>query len=211
VATLGPSCSEADVLGEMAQAGMDVARINVSHGTPAQHERLALLVREVERQLGRPLGLMLDTRGPEVRVGELPEPIPLSPGEEVVLGKGGIPVTYQGLWRDVPVGAQVLLSGGEIALRVEAKEAGVLRCRVERGGTLQPRKRVSVPGVRLHLPPLPPEDRQSLNLARELEFEFVALSFVQSPQDLAEARKLTAGAGSSPRWRPRRRCAGWQR
>jgi pyruvate kinase len=194
VATLGPSCSEADVLGEMAQAGMDVARINVSHGTPAQHERLALLVREVERQLGRPLGLMLDTRGPEVRVGELPEPIPLSPGEEVVLGKGGIPVTYQDLWRDVPVGAQVLLSGGEIALRVEAKEAGALRCRVERGGTLQPRKRVSVPGVRLHLPPLPPEDRQSLNLARELEFEFVALSFVQSPQDLAEARKLTDGS-----------------
>lgn len=191
VATLGPSCSEGEILGEMARAGMDVARINVSHGSPAQHEELALLVREVGRQLGKPLGLMLDTRGPEVRVGDLPEPVPLSPGEEVVLGERGIPVTHDGLWRDVSPGARVLLSGGEIVLRVVGKRRGALRCLVERGGTVRAGKRVSVPGVRLSLPPLPPEDVSSLRLARELNFEFVALSFVQGPQDLARARKLT--------------------
>ncbi|HAF71157.1 MAG: Pyruvate kinase [Acetothermia bacterium 64_32] len=189
VATLGPSSSAPDVIAAMAEAGMDVARINASHGTAVEHEVWAGRVREVARALGRPLGLMLDTRGPEVRVGELPQPISLSPGEEVLLGERGIPVNYGGLVEDVPVGAEVFLADGSILLRVTGKERGALRCRVERGGRLGPGKRVSVPGVRLALPPLPPADRESLRLARELSFEFVALSFVQGPEDVEAARQ----------------------
>lgn len=184
VATLGPSSAVPDVIAALAQAGMDVARINASHGTPAEHEGLALRVREVEKGLGRPLGLMLDTRGPEVRVGELPRPVVLEDGDEVLLGAGGIPVSYEGLPRDVPVGARVLLDDGRIALRVEGKSGRALRCRVEVGGTVRAGKRVSVPGVRLSLPSISPEDRDSLRLARELGFEFVAQSFVQGPEDV---------------------------
>ena len=189
VATLGPSSASPEVIAALAEAGMDVVRINASHGTPAEHESWALRVREVSRALGRPLGLMLDTRGPEVRVGELPEPLELGEGELVLLGRRGIPVTHQGLPEDVPVGARVLLDDGRISLRVEGKVEGALKCRVERGGRLRPGKRVSVPGVRLDLPPLSPADRESLKLARELSFEFVALSFVQRPEDVIAARR----------------------
>ncbi len=189
VATLGPSSASPEAIAALAEAGMDVVRINVSHGTPAEHESWALRVREVSRALGRPLGLMLDTRGPEVRVGELPEPLELGEGELVLLGRRGIPVTHQGLPEDVPVGARVLLDDGRISLRVEGKVEGALKCRVERGGRLRPGKRVSVPGVRLDLPPLSPADRESLKLARELSFEFVALSFVQQPEDVIAARR----------------------
>ncbi len=190
VATLGPSSAGRDVIAALAEAGLDVARINVSHGDLADHERLALAVRDVARGLDRPLGLMLDTRGPEVRVGGLPEPLDLAPGDTVLLGRGGIPVTYEGLVDDVPPGARVLLDDGRISLRVEGKAAGALRCRVERGGRLLPEKRVSVPGVMLHLPPIPPEDVESLKLARDLGFEFVAQSFVQRPEDVAALRSL---------------------
>ena len=189
VATLGPSSASPEAIAALAEAGMDVARVNASHGTPAEHESWALRVREVSRALGRPLGLMLDTRGPEVRVGELPEPLELGEGELVLLGRRGILVTHQGLPEDVPVGARVLLDDGRISLRVEGKEEGALKCRVERGGRLRPGKRVSVPGVRLDLPPLSPADRESLKLARELSFEFVALSFVQRPEDVIAARR----------------------
>jgi len=189
VATLGPSSASPEAIAALAEAGMDVVRINVSHGTPAEHESWALRVREVSRALGRPLGLMLDTRGPEVRVGELPEPLELGEGELVLLGRRGIPVTHQGLPEDVPVGARVLLDDGRISLRVEGKVEGALKCRVERGGRLRPGKRVSVPGVRLDLPPLSPADRESLKLARELSFQFVALSFVQQPEDVIAARR----------------------
>jgi len=189
VATLGPSSSTPDVIAAMAEAGMNVARINASHGTLAQHEALASRVREVARTLGQPLGLMLDTRGPEVRVGELPQPVQLKTGDEVLLGRRGIPVNYEGLAEDVPVGAQVLLADGRISLRVMGKERGTLCLRVERGGVLESGKRVSVPGVRLALSPLPPADKDSLRMARELSFEFVALSFVQGPEDIVRARR----------------------
>jgi len=189
VATVGPSSASEEVLARMAEAGMDVVRINVSHGTPAEHESLATLVRNVARAIGRPLGLMLDTRGPEVRVERLPEPLVLAPGEEALLGEGGIPVTYEGLADDVPLGARILLSDGRIVLTVIGKERGALRCRVDRGGTLESGKRVSVPGVHLKLSPLSPADRASLAMAVELGFEFVALSFVQRPEDVVQARK----------------------
>ena len=195
VATVGPSSASPEVIAALAEAGMDVARINVSHGTAEQHEQLAVRVREAARAAGRPLALMFDTRGPEVRIGDLPEPLELRTGEEVLLGGKGIPVTYSRLAADVPVGARVLLDGGRIVLVVEGKDGAGLRCRVRQGGRLLSRKRVSVPGIRLHLSPLPPEDRESLRLARELGVEFVALSFVQHPRDVEEAR---AQAGDRP-------------
>lgn len=195
VATVGPSSGSGEVLGACAEAGMDVVRINASHGTQAEHESLALLAREVGRQLGRPLGVMLDTRGPEVRVGKLSGPFSLEEGAEVLLGEGGIPVTYEGLAEDVPAGTRVLIADGRIELSVLGRAGGALRCQVKRGGVISTGKGVNVPGVALRLPPLSPADRESLHLARELQLEYVALSFVRSPGDVETARDILGEDG----------------
>ncbi|MBC7093111.1 pyruvate kinase [Candidatus Bipolaricaulota bacterium] len=195
VATLGPSSQGADVVAAMIEAGMDVARINASYGDPADHRALASLVRQAATAAGRAVGLLLDTRGPKVRVGSLPEPMSLRAGEEVLLGEGGIPLTHPEVAPALPPGARVLLADGALELVVLGRDGSAVRCRVIRGGVLQAGKGVNIPGVALSLPALTPADRDALALAREMGFDFVALSFVQRPEDVAEARRILGEGG----------------
>ncbi len=195
VATVGPACEGAATLAEMAAAGMDLVRVNTSHGTPADHERHILLVREVERGVGRPLGVILDTRGPKVRLGDLPEPVELATGAEVVLGKGGLPLRQEDLPRHVPVGTRLLIADGEVELAVVGRTEGALRCRVIRGGTVSSGKGINVPDVELPYPALTDADRASLGMARALGVEYVALSFVKSPADVEAARAILGKDG----------------
>ncbi|MGC9529651.1 MAG: pyruvate kinase [Candidatus Bipolaricaulaceae bacterium] len=194
VATCGPSSADPDVLAAMVEAGMDVARINASHGSAEQQATLAERVRETARSLRRPVGLMLDTPGPAVRVGSEAEPLDVERGDEVLLGPGGVPVTYAGLAEDVPCGTQVLLADGQLVLTAVGRDGRGLRCRVERGGRLEPGKRVNVPGASLRLPFLTAADEEALRLARELDFELVALSFVRSPEDVDKVRRFLGEA-----------------
>jgi len=196
VATVGPSCASEDVLAAMAQVGMDLVRINTSHGTLSDHERYVRLVREAERAAERPLGIVLDTQGPKVRLGTLSEPVTLVPGEEIVLGEGGLPLRHGDLPRYVPAGKRVLLAEGTVELSVLEQTERALRCRVVRGGVISSGKGVNVPEVELPYPSLTPADRASLRMATELGVEYVALSFVKSPEDVRAARALL---GDGPR------------
>lgn len=190
VATLGPSSGDEDTLVGMITAGLDVVRVNTSYGDHDDHARLARLARAAAASTGRPLTLLLDTRGPKVRVGPLAEPLPLSAGEEVVLGEGGIPLTVPEAVAGLAEGVRVLLADGALELVVLGRAGDGVRCRVIRGGDLHGGKGVNIPDVALSLPSLTPFDRESLALAREMGFDCVALSFVKRPEDVSEAQEL---------------------
>lgn len=190
VATIGPRSRDEETLAALIAAGVDVARVNTSYGGHDDHASLAQRVRAAAAAAGRTVALLLDTRGPKVRVGTLADPIPLSPGEEVVLGEGGIPLTHPQAVDGLASGVRILLADGMLELAVVGPVRGGVRCRVIRGGLLHGGKGVNIPGVALSLPALTPFDRESLARAGEMGFDCVALSFVQRPEELAEARRI---------------------
>lgn len=190
VATVGPSSAREEVLAPMIAAGADAVRVNSSYGDHEDHAGLAALARRAAEAAGREVALLLDTRGPKVRVGPIPEPIPLQAGEEVVFGEGGIPVVPPEALAGLPPGTRVLLADGSLEVVVLGEDRGGLRCRVVRGGPLVAGKGVNVPGAALALSALTPFDRESLARVREMGFDLVALSFVQRPEDVAEARRI---------------------
>jgi pyruvate kinase len=188
VATLGPSSWDEGTMGELLSAGVNVFRINTAHGTPDLHRELIGRVRRVAGN--QPVAVLLDTRGPKVRVGELPEPVEVSPGEEVLLGEGGIPLLPPDAAEAVSPGTRILLADGILELEVLDRRGRALRCRALRGGIIQSGKGVNFPGAVLPIPALTPEDRATLKLAREEGVDYLALSFVQRPEDIVEAQKI---------------------
>ncbi len=135
VATLGPA--SADLVGELAEAGMDAARLNLSHGSWEEHARWAARVREVGRACGRPLALVADLQGPKLRVGDLPSPLRLQRGDEVVVGVEGtvdVPIVPEAVGSVLAPGHDVLIDDGHVRLRVERVERGRATCTVSAGG-----------------------------------------------------------------------------
>ncbi len=195
VATLGPSSESEDVLAAMALAGLDVVRINTSYGTPDDHAAWIHKVRRVAEQVHKPLAVLLDTRGPKVRVAQLPSPLVLAPGQEVLLGQD-IPLTRPEVLRGLRPGDRVLLADGSLELVVLGPQADGTRARVVRGGTLIAGKGVNFPGAALPLSAITEQDRVTLALARDLAVDFVALSFVQRPEEVGEAKALV-GPGTA--------------
>ncbi len=203
VCTLGPSTTGIDRLVEMIEAGMDVARLNLSHGDHASHRRMYEDVREAARRVGRPVAVLLDLCGPKIRVGRMENgAVALEPGAEVVLTceqvlgtPRRVPHSYLPLARDVKPGDPILLDDGLLELRVEAIAGGDVRCRVATGGTLKDKKGMNLPGSKLSTPALTEKDEQDLRFGLELGVDFFALSFVRSADDLRQAKAL---AGSTP-------------
>jgi pyruvate kinase len=193
VATLGPASSTSETLAELARAGMDGARLNLSHGTQDEHREWARLVRETEAEVGRPIALIADLQGPKLRIGDLHEPVTLRRGEDVVIAaaefstNGELPVSP-------PVISEVLQPGHEVL--IETVEAGRARCAVLTGGIVSSHKGVNLPGVPIPIPSLTRKDMDDLELAVELGADFLALSFVRSAADVRDLRELLEQAGS---------------
>jgi pyruvate kinase len=204
VATLGPASGDAEVLGAMIDAGMDVARLNFSHGEPAEHlERLAV-ARRAAAARGASLAVLADLQGPKIRVGIVEgERYPLETGDECELVAGAtrtlppaIPIAYERLADDLAPGDRVLLDDGAIELEVRSIEGRRIRCVVRRGGTIRSRKGVNLPGVRVSAPSLTAKDREDLATAVEAGVDYVALSFVRRPTDVTEAKRAIAALGA---------------
>lgn len=189
MATLGPSSWDEGVIKAILEAGVDVFRINTAHGSPEDHRAL---IRRVH-SLGA--AILLDTQGPKVRLGLLPEPLAVQPGQEVVFGNEGIPVSHPSILSSVPLGSRILLADGTLEFQVVGKEGGGLRCQALRSGIVQGGKGLNFPGVSLSLPALTDQDRLSLELAREGGVDYVAISFVQRPGDIEEARAILGENG----------------
>ena len=201
VATLGPASAER--VDELTSAGADVFRLNLSHGTHDEHAQWAETVRRVERDVGRPLALVADLQGPKLRIGDLAAPVVLKKGEEVRVGPEGAPV-------DLPIapavvgqvldeGNDVLIDDGHVRLRVERVDNGAAVCSVAVGGPVESHKGVNLPGVVLPIPSLTEKDLRDLDFALGLDVDYVALSFVRSPDDVRDLRRRIDEAGSGAR------------
>ena len=196
VCTLGPASNTPERIRDLIQSGLDVARINFSHGTHEQHARVIGDVRRVSAELGRAVAILGDLQGPRIRIGVLPAPRDLAEGEELVLApeetatEEQIPITYPMLADDVTPGKRVLVNDGLIELAVVAIEGRAVRCRVLHGGLLSSNKGMNLPGVRVSAPSLTEKDRADLAFAIEQDLDAIALSFVRVAADIEELRTL---------------------
>ncbi|MDP9261094.1 MAG: pyruvate kinase [Actinomycetota bacterium] len=202
VATLGPASDSPEKLRALVDAGMDAARLNLSHGAHADHAERARRVRAVEVEAGRPIALIADLQGPKLRIGELVEPIVLRNGEHITVSAeegcedGDLPVAPAVIGDVLKPGHDVLIDDGLVRLRVGDVEHGRASCEVIVGGTITSHKGVNLPGVPLPIPSLTRKDIADLEFALELGVDFVALSFVRSPADVRDLRALIEQAGS---------------
>ena len=204
VCTIGPSSSSLHVLRAMIQSGMDVARLNFSHGDPDTHRAAAANVREAAEDVGRPVALLGDLQGPKIRTGPVEGTFQkLVRGRSVVLvgshrqQPDQIEVSHKELVQALRPGDRVLLDDGRIELAVRAVSDGQADASVVRGGLLGERKGVSVPGRPLPLPALTEKDLQDLKLAVELEVDYLALSFVRQPEDILACQQHINGHNRS--------------
>jgi pyruvate kinase len=184
-------------------AGMDAARLNLSHGTHAQHREWAQLVRELQDECGKPLALIADLQGPKIRVGDLAAPLPLPTGGEVTVvyadsaSNGELPLAPAVVGEVLRPGHEVLIDDGHVRLRVAEVEHARARCGVVVGGTVSSHKGVNLPGVPIPIPSLTRKDLDDLELAVEIGVDYVALSFVRSAADVRDLKDLLEQAGSS--------------
>jgi pyruvate kinase len=203
IATIGPASASREVVFRLAEAGMDGARLNFSHGTHDEHARVAHLVREVQHEIERPLALIADLQGPKLRVGDLDAPVRLSGGDEVVVtgedgcSDGELPVLPSVIGEVLQPGHDVLIDDGLVRLKVEEVEGGRAPGAVRAGGTVAAHKGVNVPGVPVPIPSLTRKDLDDLEFALQLGVDFVALSFVRSAADVRDLRDLIDHTGSS--------------
>jgi pyruvate kinase len=190
VCTLGPATSSPAVIRGMVEGGMDVARVNMSHGQREDHASLIASVREAADRAGRPVAILIDLAGPKIRVGRLEEPIELEVGTIVTVAPeesarpGEIPTTYASLAEEVRVGDAVLMDDGLLELRCVATEGDRTQLEVVRGGTLKSRKGINLPTVEVKAPSMTDKDVHDLEFALEKEVEYVGLSFVRRPEDV---------------------------
>lgn len=202
VATLGPASDDLQTIRALFDAGADVFRLNFSHGTHADHQRRLELIREVERLGGRPIGVLLDLQGPKLRIGTFPAgPIRLSQGQAFRLdldatasgSDNRVLLPHPEIFAVLQPGAELLLDDGRVRLRVEHCGPDFADTRVVHGGALSDRKGVNVPDVVLPLSALTEKDRSDLRFGLKLGVDWVALSFVQRPEDITELRELVQG------------------
>lgn len=204
VATIGPASRSREVIQQMLAAGMNVARLNFSHGDYKDHAETIALLRQVANAEATPLTLLQDLQGPKIRVGQLPQgSIELVEGEQVHLvplseeKMQGIGIDYPYLAEEAQPGMQVLLDDGLLELVVEAVEGNRVTCRVLQGGTLKSRKGVNLPDLNLRLPSLTDKDKQDIQFGIEQGVDIISLSFVRRAEDLWELREYLAAHGAS--------------
>lgn len=204
IATVGPSTDSPEILTRMVAAGMNVARFNFSHGVHDDHAQRIALVRQAALQANRPVALMLDTKGPEMRIGKFGEnKVLLTAGQKFILtarqviGTNEIvSVNHQGLPREVTAGDVILLSDGLISLRVDKVEGDDIVTTVQNSGEISNNKRVAVPGVSVNLPPLSGQDIADILFGVQQQMDFIAASFVQRAADILAIRKVLEDANA---------------
>src|SRR6185369_2877489 len=198
LATLGPASSDPEMIRALVEAGADAFRINMSHGSQAEKAKLVEAIRNLEKTLHRPMTIVFDLQGPKLRVGKFKGgSAQLTEGHMFVLDRDKEPedatrieLPHPELFEALKKDAQLLIDDGKIRLRVVAVEKDKIATVVEVGGKVSNNKGVNVPGVLIPIPALTDKDRKDLQFALEQGADYIALSFVQRPEDVAEARAL---------------------
>jgi pyruvate kinase len=201
IATLGPASSTPEVLSRLLQAGADVFRLNFSHGSHDDHAARIAIIRDLERQVGHPIGILADVQGPKLRVGRFQAGrVSLQTGASFTLDLSPTPgnvlrvqLPHPEIIKAASIGTSLLLDDGKLRMRVTRVREDALETEVTVGGPLSDRKGVNVPDMVLPIPALTVKDREDMAFALEQGVEYVGLSFVQRAEDVAEARELAAG------------------
>ena len=196
VCTLGPSTSNDEAIRGLIEAGMNVARVNFSHGTHEQHAKTMAMVRRLAKEAKKPIAILGDLQGPRIRIGDLANPINLKVGEDVVLvheghgSNGEIPVTYDQLAHDVRVGDRILVDDGLIELVALDVANERVKARVLNGGPLKSHKGMNLPGIQVSAPSITDKDAADIRFAVEQQVDYLALSFVRKAEDIQSLRKM---------------------
>ncbi|WP_438432137.1 pyruvate kinase [Gorillibacterium sp. sgz500922] len=204
VCTIGPSSESPEMLRKLIRAGMNVARLNFAHGEPEEHSARIRAIREAAAAENQYVAVLIDTKGPEIRIGKMEDAfVELEAGETVtltteeVLGtKDRIHVTYKQLPQDVKPGSIILIDDGLVRLEVEQAEGTEVVCRIRNGGRLKPRKGVNVPGVKTSLPGVTEKDIRHIRFGVEQQVDMIAHSFVRKAEDILEIRHILDELGA---------------
>jgi pyruvate kinase len=208
IATLGPATDSPDMLGRLIDAGLNIFRLNMSHGTHDWTRRVVRDIRAAAAGRHRCIGILMDTQGPAIRTGDLPVALRLKPGQKFVFTVRGekceevnsVDVNYAEFIDDISVGDTVLVDNGVLQMKVLAKKGNKVECEVLTDGKLGSRRHINLPGVKVSLPALTEKDIADVELGLELGVDYIALSFVRSARDLRQLKKLIA---KSKQHRPR--------
>ncbi|MDR2213736.1 MAG: pyruvate kinase [Pseudomonadales bacterium] len=200
ICTIGPATSSYEMLRNMHEAGMDIIRLNMSHATHKWAERMIEHVVELNKHTPFPVGILLDTQGPEIRTGVRESDLDLKVGDIISITvrdgvdveESSIRINYDQLLDTVNVGDKITVDNGLINLEVLEKNNNVMRCKVLDGGKLGSKKHVNLPGVRVNLPAITQKDREDIQFGLDKELDYIALSFVREANDVLQLRQLIA-------------------
>ena len=204
VCTIGPASHSPRIIERLLRSGLDVARLNFSHGSHAEHAQSISMLRDASIKIGKPIGILADLQGPKIRTGPLVggKPVVLRAGQKFVITTAHVlgdahrvSTTFQPLPREVHRGDRILLSDGLIELHVRQVRGREVICEVANAGTLGEHKGINLPGVKLHVPALTSKDRDDLKFAMKHAVDYVAVSFVRRPEDVVLAKRLIRRAG----------------
>ncbi|MDE6501356.1 MAG: pyruvate kinase [Ruminococcus sp.] len=204
VCTIGPATDDNNIMRELMLAGMNVARFNFSHGDYETHEKRFRMVEKLRKELDLPIATLLDTKGPEIRLGKFVDdkPVEIFDGDLYILTTEDIlcdnqrgSISFKKLPRDVSIGTRILINDGVIELLAEKVTKNEITCRVIHGGILSNNKGINVPGVKLSMPYLSESDMNDLEFGAKMGFDFIAASFVRTAADINYLRKFTHSLG----------------
>jgi pyruvate kinase len=206
IATLGPSTDSAEMIGRLIDAGMNLARLNMSHAPHDWVRRVVLDIREAARTRNLSVGIMMDTQGPAIRTGDLPAALDLKPGQKFTLTVRGerseemhsVDVNYENFVKDIDVGDVVMLDNGAIHMKVLAKAGNKVECEVLNEGTLGSRRHINLPGVRVSLPALTAKDLADVEVGLQAGVDYLALSFVREAKDIQQLKAVVERASHRP-------------
>ncbi len=203
VSTIGPASESSRVILQLINAGMDVARLNFSHGTHAWHKSLAQRIRRIGKSIDSPTALLQDLQGPKIRISTINTTVNLIKGRTIRIAGGTAPstkeqlyVSYPYLYEDAGIGDSILIDDGCIECRVEKKKNNVLECHIINGGIVTSHKGVNLPGMQLRLPALTPKDKHDAELGCSLGVDYIALSFVRTVEDIKKLNRFIKKRGA---------------
>ena len=198
ICTIGPATDSYDKLAQLYDAGLNVVRLNMSHGDHESHRKVMKAIRTLNKKVLHPIPILLDTQGPEIRTGNLISDLNIKSGDIIsVVARGvenvettSISINYDDLITDVNIGDRITVDNGLINLEVLSKEERTMQCRVIDGGVLKSKRHVNLPGIRVNLPAITEKDKQDIAFGIEQEVDYIALSFVREAKDIDELREL---------------------
>ena len=202
IATVGPACNTKRKLIELVEAGVDIFRLNFSHGAHEDHAKIIKYVREINKQYGTSIGLLQDLQGPKIRVEEIEKGTKIKAGDTLTIStkhmvgnSSKVSTSYKNLPSDVKIGDMILIDDGKLELHVEDIKATQVVTRIIHGGKLKSRKGINLPNSNVSAPALTDKDEKDLVFGLEHDLEWVALSFVRSANDIINLKKKVEKAG----------------